>query len=1774
MKAEHVKRGHARFVLLIGAALAALLLGPGKAAAQDKLPVDEGGGGAAVTCTRYVVADVVALDQPFFWNRFGAVQPQGMIFALRRDVVPIPPATTLSAGNVMLRKDKRPRPMVLRMNVGDCLQIKFQNLLATAPKDMEQPATRAASVRAIGLQLVNSILSDGSNVGSVAPPGSLVQPGGSAIYTFYAEREGSHMLYSAGTTTGGEGDGGSLDAGLFGSVNVQAANAEYYRSQVTEDDLKIATTGYTRDGHPTINYGKLYPSTHPRANTPVLKMTINTGTNTKEIVHTDLTAIVTGPNAGRFPTGTYKANATEPDRDQPFREFTIIYHDEIGAVQAFPQFEQQPLKHTLHSVRDAFAFNYGTGGIGAEILANRIGVGPTAPCVECKFEEFFLASWVVGDPAMVVDKPANAPCKPENIRNPVTNPCTPDPGFKATQALYPDDPSNVYHSYIRDHLKMRIVHGGAKEHHVHHLHAHQWLRTPDSDNSSYLDSQSLGPGYSFTTEITYNGTGNRNQVVGDSIFHCHFYPHFAMGMWALWRSHDVFEFGTKLDSTGRPALGSRALPDAEIKVGTPIPGLVPLPTRPMAPLPQATATISNGQVVVTGSGNPGYPFFVPAVAGHRPPKPPLDTVDDGGLPRHVINGGTALFNNDPAVLRLDFNKTLLTADATARPEGGTSVELAAMAYHAIRKHPTCLPDGQCDVLVDPLQIGKNIKFITNGLPAKSGAPYADPCLKTDINDNVVAFGNPRTYKAAAFQFDLTLNKEGWHFPQQRILTLWRDVAPTKAGTIPAQPFFFRAKTDDCITFHHTNLMPAHYALDDYQVLTPTDIVGQHIHLVKFDVTSSDGSGNGFNYEDGTFAPEEVLERIAAINALGGLKPFTGTVKTPLIPKPHPFFGTLGAQTTIQRWFADDTLNNAGVDRTLRTVFTHDHFGPSTHQQVGLYAGLVIEPKGSLWRDSETGIYFPDGRDDGGPTSWRADIIMPNAADTYREFLLEFADFQHAYKKGGGVNGAGNPVPDPNNVINPPAKQEAGLPFLIERMPICPGGFPLPCPEAISAAEPGTMVVNYRNEPVALRVRDPLTNTQAGGLAGDLAHVFRSNVTRADGLLNVQPTGPPWPPKLTGGLFPGDPFTPLLRTYQKDKTQIRILVGAHEEGHNFSVHGTKWLFEPNVRDSGWKNSQMMGISEHYEFELPRFLTGTPPHKFTDFLYTPGAAVEDLWNGLWGMLRVYHVGQPDLKKLPNNDVDALAAVANTLDYSTAVQVPDDPTVDPSLTTTTVSTVTITETSLDGPTTTETSTTSATTSAISPTGWWINIVNKGVCPRTAPLRILDVSAVLARDALASGTLTYNSRATTVRNLLTGETHVGPLHDPTAILYVRSRDLDRYGKLYSSVPIEPLVLRANAGDCIAVILRNKLLNGTVDLDGFSTLPFIIDEATTIPSHPYFNANQVKPSAYVGLHPQLVAYDPTRADGNNVGFNDVQTPAPGGLVGYLWYAGHVNVEKTGTVTFAPVEFGASNLISADRIKHSNKGAFGSLIIEPAGSTWIEDPPSLTPPLGSRAMATVTTGTKSFREFVAMFQNDINLRYSDGGIKPIDPVEVAAILPWPQPVPSNPAVPNLKGADDAEDSGQAGVNYRTEPIWFRMGHTPDTPFEITRTITNFDTALNNAKVGGDPQTPVFRANAGAAVRIRLLMAGAHARNNVFTLHGHIWQEEPWISTLTTPSVFQGDNLLSEWNGSQFGIGATSHFNFLLRNGAGGKFGVRGDYLFRTFQSFQFDNGIWGLFRVQ
>ena len=41
------------------------------------------------------------------------------------------------------------------------------------------------------------------------------------------------------------------------------------------------------------------------------------------------------------------------------------------------------------------------------------------------------------------------------------------------------------------------------------------------------------------------------------------------------------------------------------------------------------------------------------------------------------------------------------------------------------------------------------------------------------------------------------------------------------------------------------------------------------------------------------------------------------------------------------------------------------------------------------------------------------------------------------------------------------------------------------------------------------------------------------------------------------------------------------------------------------------------------------------------------------------------------------------------------------------------------------------------------------------------------------------------------------------------------------------------------------------------------------------FNANQVRPSSHVGLHPQMLTMDVIGNDGANVGFNKVQLRPP-----------------------------------------------------------------------------------------------------------------------------------------------------------------------------------------------------------------------------------------------------------------------------------------------------------
>ena len=1071
---------------------AALLLSaatPGMAADGPATQGARQGAGQEVregaACAAIVRADIVALEQSYLLNRFGAFVPAGMLFALRHDVMSLDSSAELRPGRVRLRPDKRPRPLVLRVNEGECLEVTFQNLLRPewqeeggvlpdndgnlpghtasrpgepprqsrvrpGPVSLDAPRTRAASFHVTGLELAPiaprdcpldaACGGDGSNVGIPGSQGvvfnpatsaaarngfdlgSLAKPGQRVVTRWHAEREGAYFAYSTAAPVGGEGDGGQIGLGLFASVNVEPRGARWYRSQVTHEELWATTKASPGEGHgyPRIDYEARHPD--PARVMPDGRRVplFNMRDAQNRITHGDLNAIiVTAPDPGRC---AHYAS----DCSRPFREFTVILHDEVPARQAFDVLEDE--NNPLSKIRDGMGINYGASGMGSLVAATpaQMNRPPLQNCPECRAEEFFLSSWAAGDPALILSYDGDTP---SGVR-------------------WSDDPSNVHHSYLGDAVRFRNLHAGPKETHVFHLHAHQWVMDATDPDSSYLDSQTISPGTTFSYGITFGGTGNRNYTPGDSIFHCHLYPHFAQGMWELWRVHDSFEDGLRGKSWFRPDQPAgpdndprwRNLPDAEIAAGTAAPALVPIPGAALAPLPTTEF--------------PGYPHYIPGQTGHRPPQPVLDmdvradagwtdmaseppgeAVVNGGLPRHVVRQGklkTAAEDGEvlERVLERGGDAAKVIAQRVRRqadprefaalayewaeleiaplPHSGVESERRAMEFHEGRLsapglvpvtqppagHPEWWPTpGAYRTARAPLVTGQSSfskgegdLFFVNGLPRAPGAPFANPCP---------AEAPQRDYRAAFIQTELVYNRHGWFDPQGRIIVLEDDIHhiidPATRTRLP-EPLFFRANSGECIVFRSTNLVPSLLNVDDFQIATPTDTIGQHIHLVKFDVTSSDGSGNGWNYEDGTFSPEEVRERVLVHNGspAGQANPLRlrehplflpgGTIHEAAQREPalyaallergrcaarepgesteaylkrlmihHPF---CGAQRTTQRWWADPILSRrpdrSGRDNTLRTVFTHDHFGPSSHQQHGLYAALVVEPANSLW----------------------------------------------------------------------------------------------------------------------------------------------------------------------------------------------------------------------------------------------------------------------------------------------------------------------------------------------------------------------------------------------------------------------------------------------------------------------------------------------------------------------------------------------------------------------------------------------------------------------------------------------------------------------------------------------------------------------------------------------------------------------------------------------------------------------------------------------------------
>jgi manganese oxidase len=229
---------------------------------------------------------------------------------------------------------------------------------------------------------------------------------------------------------------------------------------------------------------------------------------------------------------------------------------------------------------------------------------------------------------------------------------------------------------------------------------------------------------------------------------------------------------------------------------------------------------------------------------------------------------------------------------------------------------------------------------------------------------------------------------------------------------------------------------------------------------------------------------------------------------------------------------------------------------------------------------------------------------------------------------------------------------------------------------------------------------------------------------------------------------------------------------------------------------------------------------------------------------------------------------------------------------------------------------------------------------------------------------------------------------HDPKAKIYVLQEDVDKILQKHAENPgkivkeIQPLVLRANKGDCIQVTFHNQL------------------------------------SEKASIHIEGVGYDVKGSDGTSAGYNPDSSAAPNTEIKYTWNAG-----EEGTFFFYN---GADLTYFTDPTGGKGTmgdGLFGALIVEPKGATWTE--PVTGEALTSGLYADIHLPDQpDFREFTLFFHDGISAQFgiSQPSETPVEEEHEEA----EEPHGEEPHV------EDPNEKELYAVNYRAEPMDERL----------------------------------------------------------------------------------------------------------------------------------------------
>ncbi len=609
--------------------------------------------------------------------------------------------------------------------------------------------------------------------------------------------------------------------------------------------------------------------------------------------------------------------------------------------------------------------------------------------------------------------------------------------------------------------------------------------------------------------------------------------------------------------------------------------------------------------------------------------------------------------------------------------------------------------------------------------------------------------------------------------------------------------------------------------------------------------------------------------------------------------------------------------------------------------------------------------------------------------------------------------------------------------------------------------------NYKNEPIPLRIGRTGSSgwSQRSDLFGDMSNLFNSSVHRSNpGAGSFMTTV-----DLRKNHGPGDPSTEIFESYDGDKIQVRLVQGAQEVQHNFTLHGQKWHRQSADPLSPYVSSQEVGISEHFEFEMqaqPAVL-GNPATLMSDYLYH-GGSIDSLWNGAWGMFRSY--AAPKLAVDPRTGGNGQLVRCRLAVLGVSAGGGLDPACNGARPATSAANATVIH-DFSGLT-----------------------VGNGFRPPNARGRLFCVDAVAGRlvyNAMGEAIVDSNAMRYVLRATypVPAERMSNPPPCPIGGGVVS-------GLSASALPPDaarPLVLRMKSGEVALVNLINRLPGPPARTTGNAVLPPIV----STPGEAEVN-DLIAPSGKVGLHAGLVSYVVRSSDGVNVGRNAAsadshQVANPGFTARYSWYAGTVESSNSGgtvSVAFRPfaTDRGMVTPLSsmADPIRHAAAGLVGALVIEPADADLD----------GAYAAGRIRDGGISatmcrsarpddcWDEFVVVYQDGLNLKQEASS--------------------GSQSIPDCHICDDSYDSGDVAINFRTEPFWARLGlprqdPSPDPEAGSKPVLVNLnkydlpDGFLLPGYRGRDAAT--FCTAPNARVVVHAVHPGGRARQRAFVING-------------------------------------------------------------------------------